>query len=86
MTSEESFANLKAIRAEVYLHHDQDNAEWNANKNNPEKLREISHRYFAWRDDKEREKKRQSRLSFLVWACLAPCTTILTATQLQLLG
>lgn len=72
MTSEESFANLKAIRAEVYLHHDQDNAEWNANKNNPEKLREISHRYFAWRDDKERREK--EAIKALVPRVGLPCT------------
>ena len=72
MTSEESFARLRAIEAEEYPHHDRDKAEWAAFKDDPEMRREICHRYTAWRDDKTTRESEAIRA--LIPYVGLPCT------------
>ena len=72
MTSEESFARYEAIKAEDYPYHEKDQQEWKVFRENPKICKEISKRYTAWRDDKERREN--EALKALVPRVGLPCT------------
>ena len=72
MTSEESFANYEAIKAEVYPHEERDCQDWNTFRGDPEISREIGKRWTEWRDDKERREKEAIRA--LIPRKGLPCT------------
>lgn len=72
MTSEESFARLKAIKEEVYPQYERDNKEWKANRDNPDKLSEISKRMTEWRED--RDRREAEAIKALVPRVGLPCT------------
>ena len=72
MTSEESFARYAAIKAEVYPHHERDNAEWKVFKDDPEIRAEIGARYTEWRDEKARRES--EAIKALVPRVDLPCT------------